>query len=315
MKWIKKGLIFNLKESKFSHLLFAQSPQAIIFEDFVRIFFSTRKIDSYNTFLSVIGYVDYDKHWNIINLNTDNIIGLGGLGEFDEHGIFPINPLKVGDEIWAYTTGWSRRVSVSVETSIGLALSKDRGTTFKKIGRGGPIMSSSYKEPILVGDAFVKRYNNKFYMWYIFGQEWLKSSIDEPEARIYKIAQSNSEDGINWERNGQPIIEDIISNECQALPTVIQIDKTYHMYFCFRYATDFRTNPLRGYKLGYAFSKDLKKWMRNDSKVGISLSSNSWDSEMICYPNLFEWDSKVYLLYNGNDFGRWGFGLAELIEV
>ena len=36
-------------------------------------------------------------------------------------------------------------------------------------------------------------------------------------------------------------------------------------------------------------------------------------SEMQCYPHLFECDQKIYLLYNGNEFGRHGFGLAVLV--
>jgi hypothetical protein len=33
---------------------------------------------------------------------------------------------------------------------------------------------------------------------------------------------------------------------------------------------------------------------------------------MLCYPNLFECDGRTYLLYNGNEFGRHGFGIAIL---
>ena len=33
---------------------------------------------------------------------------------------------------------------------------------------------------------------------------------------------------------------------------------------------------------------------------------------MLCYPHAFELRGKVYLLYNGNEFGRYGFGLAVL---
>ena len=32
----------------------------------------------------------------------------------------------------------------------------------------------------------------------------------------------------------------------------------------------------------------------------------------MCYPHLFELDGQVALLYNGNNFGRDGFGLAIL---
>jgi hypothetical protein len=34
---------------------------------------------------------------------------------------------------------------------------------------------------------------------------------------------------------------------------------------------------------------------------------------MHCYPHVFEMDGKVLLLYNGNQFGRFGFGVAELV--
>ena len=33
---------------------------------------------------------------------------------------------------------------------------------------------------------------------------------------------------------------------------------------------------------------------------------------MQCYPHVFECHGKVYLLYNGNEFGRTGFGLAVI---
>jgi hypothetical protein len=33
---------------------------------------------------------------------------------------------------------------------------------------------------------------------------------------------------------------------------------------------------------------------------------------MQCYPHTFQSDGKVYMLYNGNEFGRFGFGLAVL---
>jgi hypothetical protein len=33
---------------------------------------------------------------------------------------------------------------------------------------------------------------------------------------------------------------------------------------------------------------------------------------MICYPFVFEHKGKIYMLYNGNDYGKEGFGLAVL---
>jgi sucrose-6-phosphate hydrolase SacC (GH32 family) len=86
----------------------------------------------------------------------------------------------------------------------------------------------------------------------------------------------------------------------------------YHMYFCYRQAYDFRKNSDRSYRLGYAHSHDLITWTRDDNLAGIDVSSSGWDSEMQCYPHIFESNGDVYMLYNGNEFGKFGFGLAKL---
>lgn len=316
MKWIKKGKIFDPLSNGASNGLigFAQSPQTIVFDDFVRIYFSTRKRDVNGKFLSHIAFVDMDKNLTKIqNISDHTVIELGGLGCFDEHGIFPINPVKVGNQIYAYTCGWSRRVSVSVETSTGLAVSNDNGFTFQKMG-AGPVLTSSLHEPVLVGDSFVQLYDGTFHMWYIFGKSWLPSEGNEPPARIYKIAHATSKNGIDWQKDeAKQIISDVLNpEECQALPSVLKIGDRYHMYFCFREATDFRQNKHRGYRLGYAYSDDLIHWTRDDAQSGISTSDDGWDSNMMCYPHIFEVDDNAYLLYNGNEFGKHGFGLAKL---
>jgi hypothetical protein len=317
MKWIKKGKLFDPTQYNLANGCkeFAQSPQTVVFENFVRIYFSTRREDEETgKYLSFISFIDIDKDFkNILNSSSQEIIALGELGTFDEHGIFPINLLKEENRILAYTCGWNRRVSVSVETSIGLAISEDDGVTFKKYGNG-PIVSSSLKEPVLVGDAFVQKHDEIYHMWYIFGVKWIVATETEPEARVYKIAHAISKDGIQWRKEeGIQIVSDKLNeDECQALPTVIKIGTRYHMYFCYREATDFRKNPKRSYKLGYAYSDDLKHWIRDDDNSGITTTADDWDSDMMCYPHLFECNSKVYLLYNGNEFGKYGFGIAEL---
>mgnify|MGYP000956419006 FL=1 len=314
MKWKKMGRVFE--PGKYD-LDFAQSPQTLVFDDFVRVYFSTRKKETNGKFLSHIAFVDMDKSFQkVIQVSSHTVIPLGGLGSFDEHGIFPINPLRIGSRIYAYTCGWSRRVSVSVETSTGLAMSTDNGFTFERVGTG-PVLSNSLHEPMLVGDSFVQFYDNRFHMWYIFGKKWIQASGDEPPARVYKIAHAVSENGIDWQKEeGKQIVTDVLDeNECQALPTVLQAGNMYHMYFCFRQATDFRTNPSRGYRIGYAYSTDLVNWTRDDEKGGFRISADGWDSEMNCYPHIFSCDEKVYLLYNGNQFGKHGFGIAELQEM
>lgn len=317
MKWKKIGKIFDPTQ----HVLpnnckeFAQSPQVLLFDDFVRVYFSTRERDSTGKYLSHIAYADFDKQFKkVINVADRPVIKLGNLGCYDEHGIFPLNILKVKAKLFGYIGGWNRRVSVSVDGSIGVAVSEDNGTTFRRLG-DGPVITSSINEPFLVGDPFVQIYDDVFHMWYIFGTTWKKFSAEMPPDRIYKIGHAISRDGIAWEKNeeGRQIVGNSLGdNESQALPTVIKIGDRYHMFFCYRQSSDFRKNKNRGYRIGYACSDDLRNWTRDDSNVGLDVSQGDWDSEMLCYPHVFEMDGEVYLMYNGNEFGRLGFGLAKL---
>jgi sucrose-6-phosphate hydrolase SacC (GH32 family) len=93
---------------------------------------------------------------------------------------------------------------------------------------------------------------------------------------------------------------------------VVQIGRRHHMFFCFRQSSDFRTNPDRGYRIGHAWSDDLAHWTRDDATPALTPTPGDWDSNMQCYPHAFQCDGTTYLLYNGNAFGRHGFGLAAL---
>jgi hypothetical protein len=317
MRWRKLGRIFDPAEHRLSNSSrqFAQSPQALVFDDRVRIYFSTRSIDPENRkFRSHIAFVDMAKNLkDVLGVSRNAVIELGGLGCFDEHGIFPMNVLRHGEDVLGYTCGWSRRVSVSVETAIGLAVSRDQGTTFAKVGHG-PIMAASLHEPCLVGDPFVRIIGGEFHMWYIFGTAWRRFVGAATPDRTYKIGHAISSDGMNWSKEeARQIVADVLGrDESQALPTVIDIAARHHMFFCFRQSFDFRTNRARGYRIGHAFSDDLKTWVRDDASLHLDTSDSGWDSDMLCYPHAFHCDGGTYLLYNGNEFGRHGFGLAVL---
>jgi sucrose-6-phosphate hydrolase SacC (GH32 family) len=150
-------------------------------------------------------------------------------------------------------------------------------------------------------------------MWYIYGIKWEKFADSETPDRVYKIAHAVSPDGITWKREGRPIITDRLdADECQALPSVIHFNGLYHMYFCYRRAYGFRNQTRNSYRIGHAYSTDLAEWVRDDSAAGIDVSDAGWDSEMQCYPHVFRLDETLYMLYNGNQFGRFGFGIAVL---
>jgi predicted GH43/DUF377 family glycosyl hydrolase len=291
---------------------FAQAPSAIVFDTFVRVYFSCRPDpDANGQYVSYTAFVDLDRNdlLNILKFAESPILDLGGLGSFDEFGTYPVSVIRRGVDFWAYYAGWTRSVSVPYNTSIGLAISKDNGVTFKKFGRG-PLLSFSLNEPMTVSGPKIRYFNGKYYLFYVSGMKWIMG-VNRPES-VFKIRLAISDDGINWTRMNRNIIDDVLEeNECQSSPDVFFKNGKYHMFFSYKYSYDFR-NRERGYRIGYAFSYDLFSWTRNDSVAGIDISDSGWDSEMVSYPHILELDGKTYMFYIGNGVGKEGFGIAEL---
>ena len=193
--------------------------------------------------------------------------------------------------------------------SIGLAISDDGGTNFIRYSKG-PILTNSIHEPYEISGPKIRKFNDTWFLYYLAGEGW--TVYNNKVESTYKIRMAMSEDGIEWKKLNKNIIETVLEDgECQAGPDVFFKDGLYHMYFSFRHSLDYK-NKIRGYKIGYAQSVDGINWVRNDSLSGIELSKTGWDSEMLHYPHVFEVDGQWYMLYNGNDFGRYGFGLAKL---
>lgn len=316
--WNKYGKIFDPREFQNSTWLYeyAQTPNTLEFENFIRVYFTTRqKPDENGRLKSMIGYVDLDKNnlCNVLAVSKEPVLKLGDRGHFDEYGTYLFAPIRLNDNhIYGYYVGVICTYSVPINASIGLCESFDNGNTFTKIGKG-PVLGYSLYEPFLISSHKIRKYNNIFYLFYIAGYKWVtQGGSTEP---VYKIRLATSIDGVNWNRINKNIISNKLGDlEAQACPDIFYKNGKYHMFFCYRNAFDYRRNPKFSYKIGYAFSTDLINWIRDDSKAGITISkaSDAFDNEMVAYPHIFELNNKIYMLYLGNEVGRYGFGLAEL---
>ena len=134
-------------------------------------------------------------------------------------------------------------------------------------------------------------------MWYVSGLEWV-----HPDLPRYHIKYAESKDGLHWERPNIVCI-DFASPEEHGLarPCVRVEDGIYKMWYSYKG---------ENYRIGYAESEDGIHWTRLDHEVGIDVSPSGWDSEMIEYAYVFEHNGVKYMLYNGNNYGYDGIGLA-----
>lgn len=312
-KWKKLGLVFDpaTVTDRPWMLEFAQAPATLVFDHFVRVYFSCRPLpDANGQYVSYTAFVDLDRTdlMRVLRIAESPIMGLGERGCFDEFGVYPVSVIRNGGRVLAYYGGWTRCESIPFTVAIGLAESHDDGVSFSRLGRG-PLLACDMNDPFVVSGPKVRRFGGLWYLWYVAGTAW-HANGGRPEA-VYKIRMATSSDGYDWSRTGRDLLTNRLEDdECQASPDVVFHNGRYHMFFCYKYSIDFRNNH-RGYRIGYASSDTLWDWTRDDQMAGIDISPSGFDDQSIAYPHVFELDGQLYMLYLGNQFGRYGFGLAR----
>ncbi len=290
---------------------FGLAPCTLIFDDFVRVYYGCRpQRDAKGQYVTYTSYVDLDRGnlFRIIGFAKAPVLTLGGYGTFDEFGTYPLSVIRRDKDILGYYAGWTRCESVPFNVGIGVATSTDNGESFKRLGPG-PALPYSVDEPFTMSGPKLRKFGDTYYLFYIAGRKWIL--IDGRPEICHKIRLATSQDGLNWTKLNKDLISDSWDpNESQASPDVYYANGRYHMFFCGWIPANFRKTRSR--KIGYASSDDLIHWTRDDSIVGIGVSPSGWDSEMVAYPHVFELDGSTYMMYIGNEVGRYGFGLARL---
>jgi len=185
----------------------------------------------------------------------------------------------------------------------GLAVSRDGGASFERVRRV-PVLDRSDRELLNRTSGFVLRENGVFRLWYVGGSEW--TTVNGKPLPVYAIKYLESADGVTWPAEGRPCIDFQDADEhALGRPYVLKEPDRHRMFYSIRTRS-------KGYRLGYAESIDGVAWERQDERVGLDVSADGWDSQMVGYPAVVRHKDRVYLFYNGNSCGQTGFGYAVL---
>jgi hypothetical protein len=305
MKWIKKGLLYCHKnlagEAGYTTAPFAQHLQNDVF----RVYFSARDDNnrSYPLFIDV-DVVAGQAH----NFKCTALLKPGAIGAFDDAGCILFQIVNHQQKRFLYYAGWSLAQQVPFKCFIGLAIANNDSNNFEKFSEA-PILNSNKHNPYITGSPWVLVEDGLWRMWYLSGLKW-QQQHDNTVKHYYNITYAESTNGIDWNPSGIICIPFNNHNEYAiARPQVIKHNGIYKMWYSYR-----ETETCKTYQIGYAESNDGITWIRKDEEAGIEASPEGWDSEMICYPFVFEHKQKFYMLYNGNAYGKTGVGIAELIE-
>jgi hypothetical protein len=228
------------------------------------------------------------------------LLAPGPLGSFDDAGVTTSCIVEARGAITLYYSGWTRGASVPFYFYVGCARSTDGGKTFERVSPA-PVLERSEVDPYLTASPWVLLEDGLWRMWYVAGTGWEELAADRPRHR-YHIRYAESEDGLAWRRDGHVCIDFRDESEYAiARPCVVRDGDTYRMWYSSRGDA---------YRLGYAESADGLSWKRLDQLAGLEPSTEGWDSEMVCYPAVYDAGERRYLLYNGNGYGETGVGFA-----
>ncbi len=278
-------------------------------ENFFRIYFSTRNEEG----KSYPAYAVFERNsWELIELCSEPLLEWGRPGTFDDSGIMFSSLVRNGENIYAYYIGWNQCFPVSYHLSIGLAVSSDGGRTFEKYS-DGPLLDRSLEEPIFNTAPCVLLDSDMWEMWYVSCSHWIQGEGKmEP---VYNVQYASSFDGVHWKKDKAKSCISCRQDEAIGRPWVIKENNMYKMWYSYRKTLDYRVNKENSYKIGYAESVNGRDWERKDEMAQIDLSETGWDSQMLCYNSVFQENGKLYMLYNGNLFGKTGFGVAKWEEL
>lgn len=105
----------------------------------MRVYFSCRPpADEQGKYVSYSAWVDLarDDLFHVLRVAREPILPLGGYGEFDEFGTYPVSVMRDNDVVKAWYAGWTRCESVPFNVAIGMAVSHDQGRPSLKRARG-----------------------------------------------------------------------------------------------------------------------------------------------------------------------------------
>jgi hypothetical protein len=307
--WYRQGLLLAPQDGRPGWKSHAQAPTVLPLSDRCwRIYFGGR--DAANR--SHVFFADFDPldGFRRLRVQARPVLSPGAPGDFDADGVAPSAALWVGDRVWLYYSGISARRDVPYQMAIGLVVSEDGGQHFRR-ACPGPVLAAGARDPLFVSMPCVWRDAEGFRAVYSTATHW--TTVDRVSECHYQLRGAESDDGIHWRPHPTPALALAPGEGGLGRQWVVASERGQRMWFCRRGLNDFRRPGPDAYRLQAAHSDDGRTWQREGRDISWSPApeSTDWDGWMQAYPCVTPMGDELIMVYNGNDFGRGGFGWAR----
>ncbi|KAB7778772.1 MULTISPECIES: hypothetical protein [Xanthomonas] len=302
--WHKRGLVFDTARDGVGgwmrHSALTPTPLRLDAER-LRIYAGFRD----DAGVSRIGYVDVraDDPTRVLGVSAAPVLDIGRAGCFDDNGMILGDVVHGPDGLYMFYVGFQQVAKAKFLAFTGLAVSTDGGDTFQR-RQDTPLLDRAPGRSTIAAVHSAHYRAGRWQLWYAVGDdwEWLGGT---PYPR-YHIRCVETDDLQAVPRQDTVCLQPQGDEYRIGRPRVYRCDGRYLMLF---------THGSRGdaYLPGMAVSDDGRHWQRCDAALGLPLSAEGWDARTLCYPALIRHDARLLLFYNGNDMGRDGFGVAEVV--
>ena len=277
----------------------AMLPTAYRRDSTIRVLFSSCDDDLRGRIF--LATIESTRPYTLISVKETPVLDIGPAGAFDADGVNPSSILQHDDELLLSYIGWRRGPPDSPYTLIaGLARSYDGGQSFEKLGQMLPL---SQAESLFRTAPYIFKNGDAWGTIYIGGSLF----IDGPSGKrqpVYSLRYAESEDCYSWPDQGKELLApDVARGELGfGRPVLFGDGANTRLMISVRTFDGYRlcSGPWNG-----------GRPVRDDLVPLLATGPEDWDRTSTCFGAFCRTDSDDLLFYNGNEFGRTGFGLAS----
>ena len=300
MRWEKCGRILSPQPEIWWMSRYAGPSFAKPSDDGWVIYVTGRDENNVSRIGRVHGFMNGES-FAVETIEEDPVFDVGSLGTFDESGVSYPWIVEVQDRLLMFYVGWVSGGRNRFQNFTGMAWSQDDGSTWSRSSLV-PLLDRSDEDPYGTGSCCVYRDGDMFHMIYTAFRPWMPSA--ERNRPTYVLKRAVSSDAVTWNRTGEVVVDFESPDEYViGKPCVLDEPQARHLWYSYRGES---------YRIGYARAVEDGTFRRLDDLAGISVSESGWDAESVEYAHVFRSYGELWMIYNGNDFGRTGLGLARL---
>jgi len=290
---IESEKLFFKKEK----LNYASNPAALTITDsHLRIFFNSRDFQNRSKIYSIdLHGEELEPDYDSVSLQYSN----GTQGSYFSHGLSVGQIFSIDDKKSLSVMGWKNYVGKHWEGRIGYIPFDTEGNLTVLESR--PWMDLDSLDPISLSYPALYKDNNSTVIWYGSTLTW---DVGNGEMlHILKEAKLSNDGRVVKGDNIMPYV--LGSAQAFSRPAIVQIDRDFLL------AYSYRGNTTR-YRIGFMILGDFNSASHLGGIPPFLTSKEEWESEMVEYPSFFSFQKQMFMLYNGNAFGKTGIGVVRV---